>query len=143
MTDQASVVSSRNVLDHTTPNLGIAQRNYNINGTAGFSSNIYDLGTFGTSIVNMGDLNGNGVNDILVGYPFLNSIGGAYLIYMNSDNTVQHTAKFQINRIQTENHKILQDTQERIDAYRKYFNYSNPPKLTTAVPRSIIYISIS
>ena len=35
----------------------------------------------------MGDLNGNGVNDILVGYPFLNSIGGAYLIYMNSDNS--------------------------------------------------------
>ena len=133
MTDQASVVSSRNVLDHTTPNLGIAQRNYNINGTAGFSSNIYDLGTFGTSIVNMGDLNGNGVNDILVGYPFLNSIGGAYLIYMNSDNTVQHTAKFQINRIQTENgtDKILQDTQERIDAYRKYFNYSNPPNMPT------------
>ena len=81
----------------------------------------------------MGDLNGNGVNDILVGYPFLNSIGGAYLIYMNSDNTVQHTAKFQINRIQTENgtDKILQDTQERIDAYRKYFNYSNPPNMPT------------
>ena len=81
----------------------------------------------------MGDLNGNGVNDILVGYPFLNSIGGAYLIYMNSDNTVQHTAKFQIDRIQTENgtDKILQDTQERIDTYGKYFNYSNPPNMPT------------
>ena len=82
MTDQASVVSSRNVLDHTTPNLGINHRNYNIDGLAGFlSSNFYDIGSFGSSIVNMGDLNGNGVNDILVGYPFLNSIGGAYLIY--------------------------------------------------------------
>ena len=133
MTDQASVISSRNVLDHTTPNLGINHRNYNIDGLAGFLTNFYDIGSFGSSIVNMGDLNGNGVNDILVGYPFLNSIGGAYLIYMNSDNTVQHTAKFQIDRIQTKNgtDRILQDTQERIDTYGKYFNYSNPPNMPT------------
>ena len=51
----------------------------------------------------MGDLNGNGVNDILVGYPFLNSIGGAYHLYEFRWNTVQHTAKFQIDRIQTKN----------------------------------------
>ena len=133
MTDQASVVSSRTLLDQTTPNLGVNQRNYNIDGLSGYSSNFYNIGGFGTSIVNMGDLNGNGVNDILVGYPFLNSIGGAYLIYMNSDNSVQHTAKFQIDRIQTKDGTdiILQDDQEQIDTYRKYFNYSNPPNLPT------------
>ena len=133
MTDQASVVSSRTLLDQTTPNLGVNQRNYNIDGLSGYSSNFYNIGGFGTSIVNMGDLNGNGVNDILVGYPFLNSIGGAYLIYMNSDNSVQHTAKFQIDRIQTKDGTdiILQDDQEQIDMYRKYFNYSNPPNLPT------------
>ena len=37
MTDQASVVSSRNVLDHTTPNLGLNQRNYNIDGLSGIN----------------------------------------------------------------------------------------------------------
>ena len=135
MTDQATVVSSRNVLDHTTPNLGLNERNYNIEGLSGINVDVYSRGTFGTSMVNMGDLNGNGVNDILVGYPYLNSIGGAYLLYMNSDNSVQHTAKFQINRIHTENgtNTILNDDQEQIDTYRKYFNYSNPPNMPTSM----------
>ena len=99
MTNQATIVSSVDILNHTTLNLVLNQRNYNINGSFGFGNDLDSAGTFGTSITNMGDLNGNGVNDILVGYPYLNSIGGAYILYMNSDNSIQHTAKFQIDRI--------------------------------------------
>ena len=135
MTNQATVISSITKLNHLTPNLVLNERNYNIDGLFGVGSDIDSVGSFGTSMINMGDLNGNGVNDILVGYPYLNSIGGAYILYMNSDNSVQHTAKFQIDRIQTENgtNTILQDDQEQIDIYRKYFNYSNPPNMPTSV----------
>ena len=134
LTNQATVVSSVTLLDYTTPNLVLNERNYDAYGVFGLSAAV-NLGTFGSSMVNMGDLSGNGVNDILVGYPNLNSIGGAYILYMNSDNSVNHTAKFQIDRIEEQSGtiEILKDDQEQIDAFRKYFNYSNPPNMPTSV----------
>ena len=133
MTDQATIVSSVDVLDYTTPNLVLNERNYNIDGF--FGPGVGDFGTFGHSIQNMGDLNGNGVNDILVGYPNLNSIGGAYIIYMNSDNSVEYTAKFQIDRFESKSGttQILGDEQSHIDTFRKYFNYSDPPNMPTSI----------
>ena len=118
MTDQATVVSSINILDYETPNLSLNERNYNTVGSFGFSADI--LGGFGFAIQNMGDLNGNGVNDILVGYSQLNSIGGAYILYMNSDHSVQHTAKFQFDRFESENGTIaiLEDDQYQIDNFQ-------------------------
>ena len=133
LTDQATIVSSVRTLDYTTPVLSLNERNYNIDGLYGFGADI--LGGFGFSLQNLGDLNGNGVNDILVGYTDLNSIGGAYIVYMNSDNSVQHTAKFQIDRIESENgtDAILADDADRIDNFRKYFNYSDPPNMPTSI----------
>ena len=133
MTNQATIVSSVDVLDYTTPGLILNERNYNIDGL--FGSEVAGLGPFGFSMQNMGDLNGNGVNDILVGYPNLNSIGGAYILYMNSDNSVEHTVKFQIDRLESKNGtaQILKDEQSQIDVFRKYFNYSDPPNMPTNV----------
>ena len=52
MTDQATVVSSINILDYETPNLSLNERNYNTVGSFGFSADI--LGGFGFAMQNMG-----------------------------------------------------------------------------------------
>ena len=136
MTNEATIVSSIDIIDYTTPGIFLNERNYNVDGLHGIGAD--GIGGFGFSMQNLGDLNGNGVNDILVGHSFLNSIGGAYILYMNSDNSIQHVAKFQIDRIESKigTAAILADDQDQIDEFRKYFNYSDPPNMPTSMFQS-------
>ena len=54
---------------------------------------------------------------------------------MNSDHSVQHTAKFQFDRFESENGTIaiLEDDQYQIDNFQKYFNYSDPPNMPASM----------
>ncbi len=129
--NNATTVSTVNIINETSPNLILNPRNYNIDGEeeSGTSGN---KGSFGDSLENMGDLNGDGVNDLLVGYANLNIIGGAYILYMNSDNTIQHSVKFQIDRHENElgtANIIANAAADDLETFRKYFNYSTPPNM--------------
>ena len=130
MTNNATTVSTLNIISDASPNLILNPRNHNINGKTGITP--VDIGVFAFSLENMGDLNGDGVNDLLVGYPNLNSIGGSYILYMNSDNTVRHSVKFQIDRHENElgtARIIANETADVLDTFQKYFNYSTPPNM--------------
>jgi hypothetical protein len=64
--------------------------------TAGVDLNIY--GWFGNSITNMGDLDGNGVNDLVVGNYF-EDVGGVdrgvvHLLYLNARSGFMRHGKF-------------------------------------------------
>ena len=57
--------------------------------------------SFGTSIANIGDLNGNGIDDIAVGTPFTHTdilfTGAIHIMLMNDDGTVSDTIEINDN----------------------------------------------
>ena len=65
--------------------------------TGGFGETLDSSDSFGNSIVNIGDLNGDGVIDLAVG-AFQDDDGGStrgaiYILFMNTDGTVDSTQK--------------------------------------------------
>lgn len=48
---------------------------------------------FGRSLANVGDLDGDGVDDLAVGAPLDNLTGALHLLFMNEDGTVRETSK--------------------------------------------------
>ena len=54
---------------------------------------------------------------------------------MNLDNSVRIQLNFRLTGLKNPSGtiEILKDDQEQIDAFRKYFNYSNPPNMPTSV----------
>ena len=57
-----------------------------INGTNGFRINGANLyGAAGRSISSAGDINGDGIDDILLGSPYAVSIGATYVVFGNAD----------------------------------------------------------
>ncbi|MFA6946673.1 MAG: FG-GAP-like repeat-containing protein, partial [Pedobacter sp.] len=65
-----------------------------IDGTTLNGATLVALDTYGRAIANLGDLNGDGVNDIAVGAPGDNSSMGAFYIhFMNTDGSMDSTVK--------------------------------------------------
>ncbi|MDX1440057.1 MAG: integrin alpha, partial [Rubricoccaceae bacterium] len=67
--------------------------------------NNYD--TFGASVANIGDLDGDGIRDILVGLPLRDGeqtedSGGAWILFLNRDGTVKAQQQIYHNRIFSE-----------------------------------------
>ena len=77
---------------------GTASGYYKISATQGnFSGSLDDGDRFGISVRNAGDMNGDNVNDLLVG-AYLDDDGGtdkgaAYLLYLNANGSVQGSYK--------------------------------------------------
>ena len=73
---------------------GTVKTNQKISDTAGnFTGILTDLDNFGNSITMIGDLNGDGVNDIAVG-AFLDDDGGSdrgaiWILFLNTDGTIK------------------------------------------------------
>jgi len=70
----------------------------NANNTIKSKKNLYRTGSsrFGTSVANIGDLDGDGVIDLAVGAITENSNrGSVYILYMNTDGTIKSSAKIQ------------------------------------------------
>ena len=65
--------------------------------TGGFNVTLTDGDTFGSSVVEIGDLNGDGIPDLAVGAPSddtgANQAGAAYILFMKADGTVSATQK--------------------------------------------------
>ena len=65
--------------------------------TGGFNVTLTDGDTFGSSVVEIGDLNGDGILDLAVGAPSddtgANQAGAAYIQFMKADGTVSATQK--------------------------------------------------
>ncbi len=65
--------------------------------TGGFNGNLHDDDAFGSAVTGIGDLDGDGVNDIAVGTP-LDDDGGdnrgaVWILFMNMDGTVKSRKK--------------------------------------------------
>ena len=68
--------------------------------------NLSSWDTYGSSIANIGDLNGDGITDIAVGTNrddmggnVIDNIGAVYIHFMNSDGSVKQTQKISTNAI--------------------------------------------
>ncbi|MCA9074995.1 MAG: FG-GAP repeat protein [Planctomycetaceae bacterium] len=71
---------------------GTVQAHQKISDTAGnFTATLEDFDFFGSSLANMGDLDGDGVNDLTVGAKYSGSYskGAVYVLFMNSNGTVK------------------------------------------------------
>ena len=70
----------------------------------GFSGNLENGDHFGTAIANMGDLDGDGVNDLAVGTPGANDggidRGAVWILFLNSNGTVKNQIKIAQNNAQ-------------------------------------------
>lgn len=55
---------------------------------SGFSETLADGSHFGSAVAGIGDLNGDGIEDIVVGAPTPTGVGSIYVLIMNSDGTV-------------------------------------------------------
>jgi len=62
-------------------------------GLSGFTGTLHDGDTFGYSLANLGDLDGDGVDDVAVGAPFAPGggvgRGAVWILFFNSDGTVK------------------------------------------------------
>ncbi len=66
--------------------------------TSGISGVLPTNGDFGKSIVNAGDIDGNGFDDLIVSYDYdANNRGGAYILYMGTSNAVLSIADISAN----------------------------------------------
>ena len=65
--------------------------------TGGFGGNIDPGDRFGVRLANLGDVDGDGINDIAAGAPFDDdgaaNIGAVYILFMNADGTVRDERK--------------------------------------------------
>lgn len=66
-------------------------------GVGGFNAVLYTEHRFGTSLTNMGDVDGDGVNDLLAGAIYDNDAayiaGAVFMLFMNADGTVRANQK--------------------------------------------------
>jgi FG-GAP-like repeat len=71
-------------------------------GVGGFTSQLYHGNRFGTSLTNMGDVNGDGVNDLLAGAIYDHDAaylgGAAFMLFMNSNGTVKSYQKISMGQ---------------------------------------------
>ena len=86
-----------------------------INETNGnFSGNLSNDGVFGTDIANLGDLDGNGVNDFAVGASSSSSQGfrqgEVWILFMNSDGTVSDNLKISSNPTNFPGNEIMDNS---------------------------------
>ena len=54
-----------------------------------FGGHINSYSKFGHSMINLGDIDGNGIEDLIVGSPGLNDLGGAWILFMEPDGTIK------------------------------------------------------
>ncbi|MHC5113312.1 MAG: FG-GAP-like repeat-containing protein, partial [Planctomycetota bacterium] len=52
-----------------------------------FGGELGPQGRFGTALTALGDVDGDGTDDVAIGYPFLNVGGGLFVLFLNPDGT--------------------------------------------------------
>lgn len=103
---------------------GTVKGHQKISDTEGnFSATLLDLDFFGVSVTSLGDLDGDGINDLGVGAIFDDGFGSnrgaAYILFLNADGTVK-------------SHKEIGDTEgSPFDFSQTFLLHSNPGALHT------------